>query len=385
MTDLELFFLVLAVFYLLQCLVWVPPDAVCFRPGWRGKWRVAPAGLQFAEGGSRGLFTAPFPPLNGLAACEGSLFSISPAGVVAPAAPPRPAVGSPKPAPRQARFAEPGKFSAATNEIHLGKLLFVRTASAPSARHWAELLETLRPMSPERREAELQREFARQLSTDEVTARLNSWRENSFNLRLACNSLFAVLFVLLPFHVWRQIIAHTWPLLGAYYLAHILLIAWLFRRLHRSLYPKESEARWVNTLLIATYPLGAVRALDVVQRDLFNGYHPAAVAAVLCDAATARQVASRTLREVRFPLPESSELEAGFRRETQEWFRAHMGQAFEKFLRKEKAPPEELLQPPARLSESCRAYCPRCCGQFVVVEGTCSDCAGIALVRFPAD
>ncbi len=382
MTDLDLLFLVLAAIYLHQCLLWVPADATVFRQGWRGKWRVVRRGLQFAEGKSRGLLAPPLPPLQGLTACEPWPLALSPLGFAAPESPPKAMLRPHQPEPRQFRWSEVQLIVPGDKKICVDDQMSLLMGSPAAAQHWAHLLESLRRMTPQQREAELQREFARQFSTEAVAARLAAWREGSFNLRLACNSLFAVLFAIAPVHVWRQMIAHTWPLLVAYLVAHAILITWLFRRFHRSLYPEESEARWTNTLLILVSPPVAVRALDVVQRDLFHSYHPAAVAAVLCDHAEARRVAGRALRELRYPLPAASDPEDGIRRETEDWFRVHLGQALEKFLLANGMPPGELLSPPQRLSDRCVTYCPRCCNQFVVEAGTCSDCPGVTLLHF---
>ena len=42
--------------------------------------------------------------------------------------------------------------------------------------------------------------------------------------------------------------------------------------------------------------------------------------------------------------------------------------------------PDELLQPPAALDETCHAYCPRCETQFTALDGVCADCGGVALL-----
>jgi hypothetical protein len=63
------------------------------------------------------------------------------------------------------------------------------------------------------------------------------------------------------------------------------------------------------------------------------------------------------------------------------WFRPRLTSALLSFLRQSGADPGALAQPPLPEREECRAYCPRCRGQYVVPDGLCSPCE-LPLRRF---
>jgi hypothetical protein len=175
----------------------------------------------------------------------------------------------------------------------------------------------------------------------------------------------------------------TWPWLLGLLVAQMGMIAWLFRRAHRALFPDEKEARWTATLTIVLSPLVAIRANDIALRELFSLYHPLAVAQTLCSEKYFREMASRTLRELHFPLP-SAVAPGTPAHDAEDWNRAALLRSVERFVADCGTPPKELLGPPARESPLCLSFCPRCCNQYRFADGTCPDCGGVQVRAFPA-
>jgi hypothetical protein len=127
-------------------------------------------------------------------------------------------------------------------------------------------------------------------------------------------------------------------------------------------------------MVLALSPFSAIRANDVLLRDLFCDFHPLAVGCVLLSKEESRVQAERHFRQVLFRMDwnvTSSD--------------APMRRVLESFLMKNGIPPEELLSAPQRESENCETYCPLCLAQFVLAEGECPDCGDVQLKKFPLD
>ena len=124
-------------------------------------------------------------------------------------------------------------------------------------------------------------------------------------------------------------------------------------------------------MVLALSPFSAIRATDVLLRDLFCTFHPLAVACVLLSKGDARAQAERNLRQSLFRTDQdAASSDAAMRR------------ALESFLAKTGIPREELLCPPRRESQNCQTYCPLCLAQFVLAEGECPDCGDVQLKQF---
>jgi hypothetical protein len=163
-----------------------------------------------------------------------------------------------------------------------------------------------------------------------------------------------------------------WPVLLAYLIWSLAWIGWSFLKAHRALYPDQREGRWQQVMVLALSPFSAIRANDVLLRDLFCAFHPLAVSYVLLSKEESRVQAERNLRQSLFRMDgDAASSEAAMR------------SALESFLAKSGMQREELLRPPLRESQNCLTYCPLCLAQFVLVEGECPDCGEVQLNKFP--
>jgi len=108
-------------------------------------------------------------------------------------------------------------------------------------------------------------------------------------------------------------------------------------------------------------------------------FHPLAVTAVFCPPEKLRELAGPVWREIQFPFRGDGAVLSVASQDSQAVFR----KTVENFLKRNKIDPQELLQPPQPLDETCAAYCPRCLSQFTKAEGGCADCGGLPLRPFP--
>jgi hypothetical protein len=208
----------------------------------------------------------------------------------------------------------------------------------------------------------------RGLSLDEraVTLRLDAYLRAVRPLRLACNLLFVALAALLGSIVWSGALpASRWPLAGVV-VALWAGSVWLYARAHAQLHGGTAEPRWSPAIGLLTSPLGALRACDVVARPLCSGYHPLAVAAVLCD----REAFVRLARAVRY--------DAGRRGPDGQDERSDEAAAIDAMLRRLKLL-DAVEAPPAREHEIRTHYCPRCGVQYRAGIDRCADCVDVPL------
>jgi len=374
MTEVQLLFLVLVGVYLLQCIGWAPLESEVFRIGWRFRARLLPQGLRIRFGQHQLFFLNPFLPLSGAVVCE--LFPpvrTTKEGSPAQSNPSNPDEVTGR---RTIRLSAQEKLqvqSAGKEVRSAGHLLFT-AHSETSAAFVAKVLDHVRKRSSQDRDHAFQREFEKMFDTKKIALRLEEYRAHTAFLRTACGLLFVYLFFLAPVLIRLRGLERIWPILLAYLIWSLAWIGWSFLRAHRALYPELKEGRWQQVMALALSPFSAIRANDVLLRDLCCTFHPVAVGCVLLSKEESRVLAERNLRQSSFPMEgDATSSDAAMRR------------VLQSFLLKNGMPPEDLLRPPHRESENCLTYCPLCLTQFVLPEGDCPDCGDVHLKKFPPD
>ncbi len=369
MTEVQVLFLILAGIYLLQCIGWAPLESEVLRIGWRFRAKILPHGLPLRFGQHKLFLLNPFSPLAGAIICE-SFPSVSTSDEVFPAdSTPRNAVTG----GRTVRFNWHEKqqiHSKGKEVLSAGHVLFI-AHSEVYAGFVAGVLDRVRKKSPQERDRAFEREFEKMFDTKKVAERLEEYKSHAAFLRTTCVLLFAFLFLIAPLLIRLRGLERIWPVLLAYLIWSLAWVGWSFLRAHRALYPEQKEGRWQQVMVLALSPFSAIRANDVLLRDLFCAFHPVAVASVLLSKEDARAQAERNLRQSLFRADwDTASSDAAIRR------------ALESFLAKNGIPREELLRPPRRESQNCRTYCPLCLAQFVLAEGECPDCGDVQLKQF---
>jgi hypothetical protein len=373
MTEVQVLFLVLAGVYLLQCIGWAPLESEVLRIGWRFRARVLSHGMRMRFGQHKLFFLNPFSPLAGAIVCERFPSVSSSDGM--------PAESNSSKLDEVTGTRTIGLSTQENQQVHsegkevraAGRVLFVAHSDA-YANFLAGVLDRVRKRSPHDRDRAFERELEKMFDTKKVALRLAEYKAHSIFLRTACVLLFVFLFLIAPVLIRLRGLERIWPVLLAYLIWSLAWIGWSFLRAHRSLYPGQKEGRWQQVMVLALAPFSAIRANDILLRDLFCQFHPLAVANVLLSQKEFRAEAERTFRKTLFRIDaDAASSDAAMRR------------ALESFLPKAGMPREELLRPPHRESQSCQTYCPLCLAQFVLAEGQCPDCGEVALKQFPPD
>jgi hypothetical protein len=281
------------------------------------------------------------------------------------------------------RFDKTLPFTVDGKEVFASETPVIQAQSEGEAQRWWKLLEELRALDEPHRSKAIERCLAEMLDAGQATESFGAFWKQTAWLRWSCNYLFFLLFLVAPLAVIGTGLERALPRLLVLLVLLVAIIAWNFRRLHRRFYPQDSEARWTALMTIILFPPAAIRAGDVLFRDLFAASHPLAVCRALCTNDAFRNFAARTLREAMFPMPAASLAEDPERTACEQWFREKLTAAIRGFITEAGLAPGDLLAPPAKQSLQCVSYCPRCCQQFTVQAGSCADCGGLALVPLP--
>ncbi len=382
MSDVELLFLVLAVIYGWECVCWLPCGTVAFRTWFGRRWRAVHPGT--LAGNQRGGFVLahPLPPLGTLVQPSQFPLSVSDHGVLAfVAANPGGSTRAWQPG-AWLLFADITRFHASGKRILADGQLLARTGSASLARNVVEQLSKLQKAPLERRSKALDEIAAACLDAGALRELWESFNHLTKPLRLLANGLFVYLLAVAPAAIWWFGFGLCWPWLILGLLAFTLPIAVSFRRVHRQFFPAAEDERFTQFIILLLSPANAVRALDVLSRPLLDRFHPLAAAFVLCPETRFKDFAARVLRDLLHPALPACPVADPMAQAAEQQSRQRLIRAMERFLKKTGIDSQELLRPPAKADPGCRAYCPRCQSQFIILDGACEDCGGLRLVAF---
>jgi hypothetical protein len=127
---------------------------------------------------------------------------------------------------------------------------------------------------------------------------------------------------------------------------------------------------------IALFPPNAMHAPLVITKDLYAGFDPLAVAAVLLPADAFHDLARRERHRLEVALAGA---QGG---DTAGYWRARLD-ALDRVAADAEVDVKGLAAPPARLDEDAVAYCPVCFAEYRPGFDACADC-GAALRAFSA-
>lgn len=374
MSDEQTLLAVIAVIYLIDCLFWIPRHGIGFTR-WLGQfWRIRePSTTIGNDRGGLG-FANPLPPLGLATRGAGWTISISEHGVFSYTS----AGFNPGGRPRQnAVFWEWPKITSVSRD---GKKLLINDApfasavSEYSARWLAQEIARLQKLGDKKRPAEIAAAIAESCNSTEVTRRVDDFVKQTRMLRYLANWLFVFLFAACPYLVWKLgIVKAIWPVVIGLY-AQTILIALLFSKLHRKIYPADSEQIFKPFLTMILAAPSAIRAQDILGRPLLEQFHPLAVAKALSSPVNHDRLASIIVRDLNFPrMPVTPTDSSDQAQQTESTFR--------KTLLKHLDDPK-WLKPPERSEAVHTQYCQRCLQQFTDAGTACPDCGGRPLVKF---
>lgn len=379
MSDVQWLFLILALLYASECLFWVPSGAIAFAQGFGRSWTRSHPWLSNHRGG---FVLAPwFSPLGSIVICHAPVAIVEPDGII----------------PRHARGPENTgvvDFSSLAdvqadgkNLAMAGKRLF-KARSTVQAVLLCDQIRKLAALDRERRRLALEAGGEEQFRSDAIQQRLDDFQQRTGRLRILANILFLYLFAVAPAVIWRFGLLVSWrPLLVSLYVL-TFATAFLFRRAHKHFYPRIETERFTYMLMQMFAPATAIRARDVLSRNLLEGYHPLAIAWMLLPANKFPALAREWLIDLTYSARDNAAASGLAGRSVSNDILAFDHNREQrivlKFLKANGLSPEQLLAPPARMDTECLSYCPRCRAQFRIKQGVCSDCGGLQLISFPA-
>ncbi len=371
MSEGETLYLLLLVFYLIECGTFTPRGAIAFHSAFGGKCRQAGV-LPIFEGRPGVLrFANPLPPLGRIFVASAPMLSYAPDGLVAfsPAWPTSP--------PRRDQtgnvysWEEIGEVATIDREVRIDGDLLLRADSGQQAAKIAGNIATVKAAGPQKREAAIERILEGGTDAASARERVARWKEQGADLRFLANVTFLLLFLGVPLAAHLYGVERIWlPGLAAL-LALTVVAIFTFRGAHRKLYPEEGGAR-VKHLLHAIFTPCLIRAPDALSEPLLTGYHPLAAAAALMNKDAFREFAGNVLRDRAHPLPPAAP-ERGAK--IVAWHRKRLDRELRRLVTAEGLDFDELLRIPEAPPAGAQSCCPRCLAEYTLDEGECSDCA----------
>ena len=340
--------------YLFQGMCWAPARAHVFSldASQRGRWKKN--GFLWGALELRGYWANPLPPMRPLIVVDWPAFQFTPDAV---------------------------HTSASTGPILWEDTTFTRTGGkllcnnvkvfeggADQSKAYLEILSRLQQSKVKDRKKLIEAWLRKATDVEAVKERLELFSRKAMWLELAANLQFSVLFIMTPTAFFRFGGKALWPTLAAV-LAISIFVTWQFWRLHRKFLPADGDARFKSMFSILLSPINAIRASDALARDLFAGFHPVAVAQVVCRCQEFESFAGEQLRAITF-----SHSGHG-------WYQDQVHRSLEVLLQKAGVEAKRLLEPPGR-EDNCVSYCPRCLAQYTKTREQCADCGFGPLLEF---
>jgi hypothetical protein len=353
MRDLVVLLVVVALVYLLQCICWAPAQAQVFTleaggPGRRKR------GFLWSALKLTGYWANPLPPLQPLVVVNWPDFQLTVEGL------------------RAGAEAETIAWDKVTLTRTGGKLLCngarICQGGAEQNKACEELLLGLKRAKVKDRQKMIATWLRKTTDLEAIKERLGLLNGKAKWLEFAVNLQFFLLFLITPLAFFRFGSRALWPMLGAV-VATSVFIVWKLWRAHKTLFPADGDARFKAVFSALLSPIHAIRALDALTHDLLGGFHPVAVAGVICSAQEFEAFAGEQLRAMKFSQSGAS------------WYQEQLRTALEAMVEKKGIAAHRLLAAPEREGE-CVQYCPRCRAQYTKAREECADCGFGPLANF---
>jgi hypothetical protein len=357
MSELESLFLAVLVIYLVQCLYWVTPGSAVFVLNSRGRGKRKRGGFAWSALRTEGYLALPVPPLSPLMVAAWPAFQLDAEGIAIPEP-----QGEPLFLPWENLVIAHSDSKVTCN----GHPVF--RGSEEQVVACFGLMKQLQSASPPARRPMIERWIERAMRARHVARRIRIFAGRSRWLRLLANLQFIALFLLVPLVLVRFSSGLLWRVI-VFVLALSALIALEFWTTHKKFFPNAGSTRLKSAVTILLSPVAAIRACDVIARDLLSGCHPLAVAGGVLRGEEFDNFAGEQLRPCRF---------SG---QPGKWYQQILAKRMEQAIREAGTRPDSLLRP-AQRDEGCVVYCPLCLSQYVKDADSCVDCGFEGLVPF---
>jgi hypothetical protein len=373
MTDVEQIFWILAGLYAFASSYWIRPEAVVFASAFGRRHRLRSGSRAALRNDSGCLVVLNLLPCGTSGLGQAWPFSVSPLGVSSAV----PATPAPDPHRhgdgRFVAYADLTTVAAEGVTVLVNGARLLKVSSANYAGIVARFIRTLADLPPDDRAAAIDAAIARSLDAAEAAGRAKSARKETRLVRWLGTLLFAFAFGSLGAVAFAGAHLPPWRCLSMYF-GLVAVIALEYYLSHRSLRPAEVAERRKSTLIALASPADAMQAGARLFRLHLELYHPLALAAALSPRDQFLDYARRVVRDLRHPTPTRCTAAGEEPRHTQEWFGKRLTAAVEAFLARQGVDVESLVRAPRPETPACRAYCPRCEGQYERAGGKCSTC-----------
>jgi hypothetical protein len=357
MRELASLLVVVLLVYLFQCLCWAPTRAHVFslEPG--GESGRKKRGFLWSALKLTGYWANPLPPLQPLLVVEWPQFQPEPETLrIAPAD-----------AEPMAIAWEELKVTRSGSKLACNGLVVLQ-GGVEQLKQSQQFLEKLKRARAKERRKLIDAWLRRATDAAAIEERLTRFCEKARWLDIAVNLQFFLLFLMVPMAFFRFGSRVLWPMGGAV-LTTSVFIAWRSVKLHKHFFAGDSEGRFKQVFSTVLSPIYAIRAEDAVARDLLAGFHPVAVAGVMCSQKDLEAFAGEQLRISKFSSRGAS------------WYGEQLQLALTGMLEKKGVDVKRLLAAPDRQA-GCVLYCPRCRAQYMKEREGCADCGYGELLAF---
>lgn len=380
MTDSETLYLVLVALYLLEGAAWVPRGSIALCA--RGADWALPRLPHRTLGNARGGGVIGFPFLSGATVFIVPQWpvSLSPQGVLFWVA---------ESMELEERAEHPGHFftfdaiqkiSADGRTISVNGESLGDVVSPGMAAQIVEIVQSLKQLPEKKRAKAIDEHLAKRFDVAVTKSRLQTFYEDSANLRTASFITWFIMLVIVPALSIRLGFERIWMLgLGMIYLSMWITTA-LWISLHRKYFPAERLARWGYGFMVALVPVSAMRAVDLLAKRLLHDVHPGTAVAAMVPPERAQRFLSYLLRDARFPMQPTSPSDEDDVRSTEAYHRNAVANHLAKMVQSLGHNPDELAAIPVATGDiEGEMVCPRCHARYASEMRKCEDCGGIAL------
>lgn len=382
MYDLETFFLVLVIFYLVECSIWLPRGTILFRQSSKKIWTlIYPSTLLGNHLGGLG-FRNLLPIFSTSMTADTWPISISPEGVYSFTFQTIDSIAHPYQEEKFFHFTEINSITVNSKKILINGKLFVRTSKVELAHHLAELIDKIRKLKVNERESAIRKAISQSFDTEELNIKVQNFLNTIKWLKVLSTLLFLYLFLAAPIAIFFLDLAKIWLWLLTGLFCLSLASSILYYKYYKKFYLKSSDELLSQLIMLVLAPVVTIRACDLLSKNLFFSYHPLAIAKVLCSKEAFLSFSKSILIDIKFPLISTCFINEIAPKACEEWFRKIFIEIVEKFIKQAGINYSELIKPPLPTNEKCLSYCPRCHHQYLVVEGECINCGDMPLHPF---
>jgi len=384
-SDAALLIMVVGLFYLWECIRWLPKDTVCFisltgeccpRHVFGTLFGNDRGGLAILSllPGSRSILAQQWP------------VSMSPDGVLAYVSQSLHPTGRPTQTELFFEWRSIRSIRAIGRDVIVNDIPFVHTCSPAFADHLASVLHRIGEAPRKERESIIEDVLHEMLDSHAAVERLAHYHQETAVLAWLNWTMFVLTFIAAPLLLCLNAISRSaaacLDVLPCLYAIVWLLNIAALHRADRTLYPSQPAGRnWQRPLSMLS-PATAMKSADILFRELLPATHPLVIAHTSLPQHKFRELARRVLLDIRHPVRPVCQIDNELACRTEAWFRERMLAAMNHFIESLGEHLDDLLRPPTREGSDARSYCPRCDGQYTLDEGTCQQCGGIPLRRF---